>query len=297
MILAVRRVGPTIELSASDLSHFLGCRHRTALDLAVAQGVREAPKWVDPVMVVLQQRGIEHERRYADALRAEGLVVVDLFDFDGNDAVARTAEAMGSRVDVLLQGAFREDPWFGRPDVLRRVEMPSALGTWSYQVVDAKLARETRGGTILQLALYSELLGIAQGAVPEVFHVVTLDPLKPVQTFRVQDFAAYFRLIRGRLEVTAQLEPNAIAGANYPEPVELCDVCRWWSVCDQRRRADDHLSLVAGISRLQTRELLAVGVPTLARLGALPLPLPFTARRGAAGNGRFGQDEGRHRGC
>ena len=114
-----------------------------------------------------------------------------------------------------------------------------------------------------------------------MFHVVTPDPNAPVQTFRVQDFSAYFRFIRTRLEATALREPDAIAAANYPEPVEHCDVCRWWSVCDKRRRADDHLSLVAGVSRLQSRELQAAGVATLAQLGTLPLPLPFTPRRGA----------------
>ena len=97
----------------------------------------------------------------------------------------------------------------------------------------------------------------------------------------MQDFAAYFRLIRSRLEATSLEDPDAIAAANYPEPVEHCDVCRWWSVCDKRRRDDDHLSLVAGVSRLQSRELQAAGVATLAQLGALPLPLPFTPRRGA----------------
>jgi hypothetical protein len=40
-----------------------------------------------------------------------------------------------------------------------RVDAPSALGGWSYQVADTKLARETRAGTILQLGLYSELGG------------------------------------------------------------------------------------------------------------------------------------------
>ena len=268
-------------MSASDLSQFLGCRHRTALDLAVAHGLREAPHWVDPAMVVLQQRGLEHERRYADGLRAQGLVVEDLSETGGDDSVARTADAIRRGIDVILQGALRHKGWFGRPDVLRRVEAPSALGPWSYRVIDTKLAKEARGGTILQLALYSELVGIAQGVLPELFHIVTPDPIAPVKTFRVQDFAAYFRFIRGRLQATSRLDPNAVAAANYPEPVELCDVCRWWSVCDQRRRADDHLSLVAGVSRLQTRELQTVGVNTVAQLGTLPLPLQFTPRRGA----------------
>jgi uncharacterized protein len=277
----VRSSGLTIELSASDLSQFLGCRHRTALDLAVAHGQREAPTWIDPVMLVLQQRGLDHERGYAAALRAEGLVVVNLAEYAGDDAVARSRDAMRAGTNVILQPALRDGHWFGRPDVFRRVETLSAFGAWSYQVVDTKLAKETRGGTVLQLALYSELLGVVQDAIPEMFHVVTPDPHAPVQTFRVQDFSAYFRFIRARLEVTAQQEPDAIAGANYPEPVEHCDVCRWRSLCDKRRRADDHLSLVAGISRLQSRELQAAGVTTLARLGTLPLPLSFTPRRGA----------------
>ena len=277
----MRTSGSTIELSASDLSQFLGCRHRTALDLAVAHGRREAPHWADPVLELLRERGLEHERKYADALRAKGLAVVDLAEHSGGDAVDRSLNAMRAGANFIFQPALRDGRWFGRPDVLSRVETPSALGAWSYEVLDTKLAKETRGGTILQLALYSEMLGLVQGAIPESFHVVTPDPEAPVQRYRVQDYSAYFRFVRARLEEAAQKDPDAIAAANYPEPVEHCDVCRWWSVCDQRRRADDHLCLVAGVSRLQTRELQAAGVETLAHLGALSLPLRFAPRRGA----------------
>jgi uncharacterized protein len=237
---------------------------------------------VDPALVLLQERGLEHERRYVETLRDQGLEAVDLSAGSGHDAVVRASDAMRAGVDVIIQPALRDGRWFGRPDVLRRVETTSAFGSWSYEVVDTKLAKETRGGTILQLALYSDLLRILQGTPPERFHVVTPDPVSPVQSFRVQDFAAYFRLVRDRLEATTLHDPNAIAAANYPEPVEHCDVCRWWSTCDKRRHADDHLTLVAGISRLQTRELENAGVTTLAKLGTLPLPLSFAPRRGAA---------------
>ena len=47
---------------------------------------------------------------------------------------------------------------YGRPDVLLRTNVPSAFGAWAYEVADTKLARETRGGTILQLGLYCEML-------------------------------------------------------------------------------------------------------------------------------------------
>ena len=54
--------------------------------------------------------------------------------------------------------------------------------------------------------------------------------------------------------------------ATYPDPVEHCGVCRWAEVCDTRRRADDHLSLVAGMRRDQTRKLAAAGIETVAAL-------------------------------
>jgi hypothetical protein len=68
---------------------------------------------------------------------------------------AYLGRAVRARARVLTLG--------GRTDVLFRVETPSSLGGWSYEVVDTKLSRETKGGTILQLSLYSDLLGNAQG--------------------------------------------------------------------------------------------------------------------------------------
>ena len=53
--------------------------------------------------------------------------------------------------------------------MLLRVEAGGGFGAWSYEAVDTKLSRETRAGTILQLGLYSEMLGVAQGRRPEHF--------------------------------------------------------------------------------------------------------------------------------
>ena len=159
--------------------------------------------------------------------------------------------------------------------MLRRVETPdkpSSLGPFSYEAIDTKLSRETRGSTILQLSFYSDLLGALQGVQPEFFHVVT--PIAS-EKYRVADFAAYYRLVKRRLEEAAASDTTALLSANYPEPVDHCDVCRWDQQCDKRRHADDHLSLVAGITRLNRREFEANDVKTLERLGDLVLPIPF----------------------
>jgi uncharacterized protein len=109
---------------------------------------------------------------------------------------------MRAGADAIVQGALEDGNWYGRPDVLLRTDAPSAFGAWAYEVADTKLARETRGGTVLQLGLYCEMLARIQGRRPERFYVVTPDTAAPVHEYRVDDYAAYFRLIRERLEKT-----------------------------------------------------------------------------------------------
>src|SRR5581483_5523606 len=104
---------------------------------------------------------------------------------------------------------------------------PSGLGGWSYEIADTKLARETRAGTILQLGLYSEMLARAQEARPERFHVVTPDPTTPVRMYRVDEYAAYLRLIRARMLDAVAAGAARLAAENYPDPVPHCEICHW----------------------------------------------------------------------
>jgi len=279
----MRVLGNELSLSATDLSNFLSCRHLTALDIAAAYSTRKRPIWEDPLLELLFKRGLEHEMRYVQSLRTDGRRIVDLSDVKDREALLKqTLDAMRAGADVIVQGGLSDGRWFGKPDVMQRLEKPSSLGAWSYEISDTKLARETRAGTVLQLSLYSEMLGIAQGLKPEHFYVVTPNPDGPVTTYRVDDYAAYFRLIRAQMQATVALGNAAIAAANYPEPVDHCDVCAWSVDCKHKRRLDDHLSLVAGISRLQRRELESRQVTTLAGLAKVPLPLPFKPTRGSA---------------
>jgi uncharacterized protein len=272
----MRKVDDRIDLSASDLANHLGCRHLTQLDLLVARGALMPPRWRDPTLDVLQQRGLELEQLYLDHLGGQGLTIAVAGQCEGEAGLERTVAAMRDAADVVYQAALRSDRWHGRADFLRRVERPSRLGAWSYEVLDAKLARETRAGTILQLCLYSHMVGELQGCLPEQMHVVMPGDDLPLETFRVDDFLAYHRLVKRRLMAATDEAPDT-----YPEPVPQCDICRWWPDCDRRRRQDDHLCLVAGISKLQIQELRGQDVDTLAALAELPLPLNRKPGRGA----------------
>ncbi len=248
--------------------------------MAAAAGKLRKPKFADPGLESLLARGLEHERKYVASLVSVGLRVVDLtHGVDHDTAVERTHAALHEGADAIAQAALSHGNWRGRPDVLRRVAAPSQLGPWSYEVEDTKLSRETRAGAILQLSLYCELLAIAQGKPPETFRIVTPHGTQP---FRAEAYAAYVRWVRAGLEATIREDAEAVASASYPEPCDHCDICPWSSRCSARRRRDDHLSLVAGISRLQRSELEEHGIHTLAALAALPLPLSFKPKRGAA---------------
>jgi predicted RecB family nuclease len=271
-----------IRLSASDLANHLGCRHLTFLDLGAARGEMEAPIYRDVALEALRERGLEHEKAYVESLRTQGLSIVRLSDdLRTQEAFDQTCAAMHEGHDVIVQATLLRDGWMGRADVLRRVEaVAPELGAYSYEVLDTKLARETRGRTVLQLCLYSDILAGIQGRLPERMHVVPPRTGFQPETFRVDDYMAYYRLVRRRLE-EAVAEGRWTGAATYPDPCEQCDICRWWQRCSQKRHDDDHLSLVAGISRMQIAELQGRSVETLEALAELVFPLDPNPERGA----------------
>jgi len=262
----------SIQLSATDLSNHLGCAHLTKLNRLVALGQKNKPDWSDPALVVLAKRGAEHEQAYVNHLRSHGFSVTDL---NGKTAEA-TLDAMKNGVDVIVQAELREEGWIGRADILFRVNIPSNLGTWSYEIQDTKLSRNTRAATILQLALYSDMLSRLQGLAPEHMHVVK--PGNPFETelFRYDDFQAYYRLTKAALVEVIGNAPRT----TYPDPVEQCSICRWWKECDKKRHVDDHLSLIAGIRAMHIGELQKHEINTLEQFAGREQALPAAPDRG-----------------
>ena len=275
----MRAANGQIHVSATDLAKHLACRHLTSLDLRAARGEIKRIYRNDPGLAVLEERGFRHEAAYLSYLKDRGCDVLrDENGLDDDGRLQRTLYAMRSGAGAIAQADLKAGRWRGRADVLLKVDRPSNLGSWSYEIVDTKLARETRGGTVLQLCLYSELVAQIQGVMPDRMHVVTPGRQFQPETFRTDDFLAYYRFVKSRLE--AEIDADTIL-ATYPDPVEHCELCQWWTLCNDRRRSDDHLSFVAGISKLQIGELRKWDITTLANLATLPLPLRDRPERGA----------------
>ncbi len=270
----------TVRLSATDLSNHLACRHLTSLDLSVAAGKRGEPAWRSPDLWVLRQLGLEHENAYVKHLEGSGLAIVDLRATAPESALAGSLAAMRNGSEIIVQATLADGRWLGRADILRRVDRPSKLGKWSYEVYDCKLAMETKAGTILQLSLYSELIAAIQGIWPECMYVVPPTEGLIPEIYRVSEFAAYYRYVKRRLE--GAVENHDRESDSYPEPTAHCAICRWWTECDGRWHADDDVSLVAGVSKLQERQLDSWDVRTMTSLAALTLPLQRRPDRGSA---------------
>ena len=254
--------------SATDIASFLACRHTATLARAESKDEITKPFFKNQTIDLLRKLGLEHEQRYLRELSDKDGFAVSQIDINGRweDAVAATVRAMHQGVDAVYQAMFLDGPWGGRSDFLVRVNTPSALGSWSYEVVETKLARSTKATALVQLCFYSDLLARIQGVEPRWMHVVLGGTAAP-ERFQVQRYIAYFRNVRSEFEKAWKLERDT-----YPEPTEHCEVCSWFSLCDTRRRADDHPSLVAGISRNQRKALAQRDVSTVVGLAKLALP-------------------------
>ncbi len=278
--------------SATDLVAFLACEHLTQLERAAQAGLVERPIRDDPELDIIRKRGFEHEKRFLADLSAQGRSAVTI-ELDGSAtdrgeelraAAASTVEAMAAGADVIYQATFFDGTFRGHADFLLRVdsaERPSRWGPYHYEVADTKLARHVKASAVLQICSYVDQLERIQGVRPELLHVALGGSARAVERLRVDDYMAYYRSARDRFLLALADEPPTVYPPtdSYPEPVEHCAVCRWDAVCSARRRADDHLSLVAGISARQRGALRERGVATLEALGEL------AAADGAAARG------------
>jgi predicted RecB family nuclease len=243
----MQRVGNALIFSPSDLHHFLECRYLTRLDLEVVNG-RVLEKRRGPEADLLAAKGEAHERGWVGRFRDEGRALVEIPDpgaqHDWSAAADATVRAMRTGADVIYQAVLMSDGWRGRADFLVRVDVPSALGPWSYEVWDTKLARHARPAHVLQLAYYSGQVAAIQQIEPEWMRLALGSGEEAA--IRTRDVSAYFRAVRRKfLRAVQESEPAD------PYPVSHCGLCGYTHHCDERWDDEDHLSLVSNIRRSQ----------------------------------------------
>jgi uncharacterized protein len=273
----VRLLTGDLRLSASDYANFLACRHLTRLDLAFAHGLTKPRFFHDIGAEAIEQRGREHEARVLDEFRRRGWVIEDLRsnDDERSRVADSTIEAIRDGPEVIYQGTLMVDGLLGLPDFLVRSDLlGSGLSEMpAYEVVEAKLARTAKARAVLQTAFYSSLLERIQQSAPEYMYLAL--GTEELQRMRVADYGAYVRQVGALLSEFVAAEPRFPSLDTYPEPVEHCAVCRWRGSCQSQRRADDDLSLVAGMTARQRKVLKGDEISTRRGFAALDMVPEF----------------------
>jgi predicted RecB family nuclease len=208
----MQRIDSSLVFSPSDLHRFLECEYLTRLEIDVANG-RVLEKRRSQEADLLAAKGEAHERLHLEEFREQGRTIAEIVDSGGARdwfaAAHATRDAMRAGADVIYQGVLLTDGWRGRADFVVRVDVPSALGAWSYEVWDTKLARHAKPSHVLQLAYYTEQVAGIQRLEPDWMHVIL--GTGEHARLRSRDFLAYFRSVRGRflrsIQATETLSP------------------------------------------------------------------------------------------
>ncbi len=250
-----------IVYSPSDLVRFYGSPFASYMDRLELERpgsfARDPEREEDRLVAGL---GIDHEKAHVASLRTAGATLVEIADGQAADGFARTLEAMKAGPDVVYQAALRLEPFAGFADFLERVDGPSNLGGFHYEVSDTKLAASEKPSYLLQLCAYAEMLEAVQGRRPERVHVLLRGGVR--RSFRTDDFFFVYREVkRAFLEAMAAFDAD-----RPPEPDVGGDWGRWSGEAKRRLEAADSLALVAGMRADHVRKLRAEGIETLTAL-------------------------------
>jgi predicted RecB family nuclease len=216
------------------------------------------PDGAEASLELVAAMGVAHEARVVQQMRDAGRDVWE--PPEDVDPFEATLEAMRAGREVIFQAALRRGSFAGHADFLLRVDRPSPLGAFSYEVADTKLARKPKPYFLIQLCAYAEMVGAVQGTLPERVHVIAGDGAE--HAFRTDGYVHYFRALeRAFLQAQRDFDPEA-----RPVPDARADHRRWSSHAAALLEKLDHPSRVAGITATQIKRLAAAGVTTMTAL-------------------------------
>jgi uncharacterized protein len=263
--------------SASDIVAFLGCKHRTQLDLRKLSGWDETPTPADDAMALVQAYGDRHEQAYLQTLKNRGLQIVEINkQAPLEEQIEATRQAMRDGAQVIFQAALLQSPFLGYADFLFKVDGQSKLGHHHYEVADTKLAKSNRAKFMVQLCFYADLLEQEQGGLPRHLHVVLgkLDEAdKRKRGLAPQDENTAQLLTDEYIHHFRQIKADFLAFTANPPTTEAlpnaaCGQCGWRDHCQKQWESQDHVCLVANIRRDQIDKLAKSDITTMKGLAA-----------------------------
>lgn len=258
----MQKLHDSILFSPSDLTLFMQSPYSSWMDRFALEFPDQAPAKDadDALMQRLSQKGYVHEEQVFEKLKAEGKNTIAIDGRTNAEKTQHTIEAMKSGYDVIFQSRLELQPFAGYADFLIKVEGDSDLGSYHYEVWDAKLSSQVKTTYLIQLCAYAEMLQQIQGCLPKSFRVVLGNDTKV--PFRTADFYANYQRTKQRfLAFHDQWNPESPL-----DPAEYTNWGKWSDHAKSILTERDHLFQLANIRQSQIKKLHAKGIATVQAL-------------------------------
>ena len=263
-------------ISASDVAKADACQYIAKSTLEELDNRISVIPFDDPQLDMLKHLGLQFERRYllskiqegksVGIIRIGGAAQGNLIP--GADVYQNVEDALAARPDIIYQAELRKQI---APDkiLLGRIDFLELDPNGVYMVVDTKLSNETKAGSVLQIAMYSELIEHYTGQRPEYMAIQKYDDTRDL--FRCDDFRSKYEKSKRRLfDAIDQYEIDARTHVgvdriydDVPEPNSHCVTCKYKATCQEKREEDRSLSLIANIRQSHKDAFEENGVVTI----------------------------------
>ena len=223
------------------------------------KGKRPEP---DPLNEILKKEGIRHEDELIKKLQTKKFQVKRLRGRQDKSDYEERMNAMIHGFDYLHQASFNNNEIRGSADLLKRVEVPSNLGTYSYVPIECKLASHINVKFIIQALCYCELLTEILGNRPESFEIYLGGGT--FESFEVDKFWSWYQFKKNEFKYFLQnFNPE-----QQPEDVPG-DHSNWTDFITERLREKKDLILVHNMLKTQRKKLRAAGILTVEQLATI----------------------------
>lgn len=257
-------------ITAELLLNYQRCSRRAFLDIYGDATLRDPTS--DYVLKLIQDSAANHQEVLADLDYVRPVYPAGRWQ----EGASATRVLMQQGAEIIYQGILvtEEDgiTLLSKPDLLVKQPGHSIFGNWMYVPIEIKLSKRSKTEYQIVAAYHVKVLAAVQEAWCE--EAVLL--LREKGRYAIDLWEMLPRMEEILTDCIATLqsseEPEVFISRNR------CSLCHWYSHCYDLAKADNHLSLLPGVTQSRYRELQALDLTTLEALAHItpkvlePLP-------------------------
>lgn len=245
------------------LFHYHRCRRRVYLDSYGDTTLKDPPS---DYFIKLREDSAEHRQAILAPFAPLHQPIYEKYDWEAG-AIA-THQMMQAGIETIYRGILiTEGPGNVRyrtePDILVKQPGESWLGDWYYVPYNVKLGKKPKPEYQLVAAFNAYVLAEVQGVWPETAWLFLKEKQYAVNLER------YVPKLQEALDDCLDPGDGVLTNSEPPEVFisrSRCDMCPWLGYCYSEAKAQNHLSLLPGVTQKRYPDLIEIGITTVEAL-------------------------------